>query len=114
MTDGVPGLVLRSFSARGHGQCFAAFLTFLPLCLTLPASFLVFLLAAFASCFAFLATPMTDSSSSPETPRSDGCHLPRWMHLKPGGWAADHGHGQYPARADQCPRPRKRRAARGA
>jgi phosphoserine phosphatase len=85
VTDGVPGLVLRSFSARGHGQCFAAFLTFLLLCLTLPTSFLVFLLAAFASCFAFLAAPMTDSSSSPETPRSDGCHLPRLMHLKPRG-----------------------------
>jgi hypothetical protein len=78
-------LVLRSFSAGGHAQCFAAFLTFLPLCLTLPTPFLGLLLAAFASCFAFLATPMTDSSSPPDTPRSGGCHLPRWTQLKPGG-----------------------------
>jgi hypothetical protein len=80
----IPGLVLRSFSARGNGQRFAAFLTFLPLCLPLPASFLVLLLAAFALCFAFLATPMAGSSSSPDMPRSGGCHLPRWMHLKRG------------------------------
>jgi hypothetical protein len=84
LIDGVPGLVLRSFSARGAGQCFAAFLTFLPLCLTFPASFLVLPLTAFASCFAFLATPMTDSSSSLKTPQSGGCHLPRWVRLKPG------------------------------
>ncbi len=58
-----PGLpCLAIFSDRGQGQCFAAFLTFLPLCLTLPAPFLVLLLVAFASCFAFLATPTTDSS----------------------------------------------------
>ena len=60
VTDEPVLLVLRSLSAPGHGQRFAAFLAFLPLCLTLPAS-LVLLLAAFALCFAFLATPMTDS-----------------------------------------------------
>src|ERR1700750_714445 len=81
-----PGLpCLAIFSDRGHGQCFAAFLTFLPLCLTLPASFLVLPLAAFASRFAFLATPMTGSSSPPDMPRSGGCQLPRWTQLKPGG-----------------------------
>jgi len=85
VTGGPVLLVLRSFSAPGHGQCFAAFLTFLPLCLTLPAPFFVLLLAAFASRFAFLATPITGSSSSPDMSRSGACHLPRWMQLKPGG-----------------------------
>jgi hypothetical protein len=33
---------------------------------------------------AFLAAPMTSSSSSPDTPRSGGCHLPRCMQRKPG------------------------------
>src|ERR1700730_3176301 len=73
---------------REPGQCFAAFLAFFPLCLTLPASFLVLPLTALASRLAFLPRPMTGSfcvlrhqrchirtafpAELPETRRSDG------------------------------------------
>src|SRR5690348_13727063 len=46
---------------REPGQCFAAFLAFFPLRLTLPTSFLVLPLTALASRLAFLPRPMTGS-----------------------------------------------------
>ena len=84
-------------------QCFAAFLAFLPLCLALPAPFLVLPLIDFAPCLAFLATPMADScvlGKGPANPGiggarswisaltrpTGGCHLPRWMLCKPCGY----------------------------
>jgi hypothetical protein len=42
---------------RVPGQCFTAFLAFFPLCLALPASFLVFLLTALALFLALLPGP---------------------------------------------------------
>src|SRR5436190_434253 len=52
----------RAVSAGSPDQCFAAFLAFLPLCLTLPAPFLALPFTDLAPCLAFLATPMTNSS----------------------------------------------------
>src|SRR5690348_9234114 len=52
----------RAVSAGSPDQCFAAFLAFLPLCLTLPAPFLALPFIDFAPRLASLATPITDSS----------------------------------------------------
>jgi hypothetical protein len=59
---------------RESGQCFAAFLTFFPLCLALPASFLVLPLTALASRLAFLPRPITGSFCAlprPALPHTD-------------------------------------------
>jgi len=53
-------------------QCFAAFLVFLPLCLALPAPFLVLPLIDFAPCLAFLATRMADSCVLGKGPANPG------------------------------------------
>src|ERR1700683_4068919 len=82
-------------------HCFAALLAFLPLCLALPASFLVLPLIDFAPCLALLATPMADSSVLDEPVAA----------LFPAGWTAN-----LAVFAASLPRPgvtRGRRSRRG-
>src|ERR1700683_1369189 len=70
-------------------QCFAAFFAFLPLCLTLPASFLVLPFIDFAPCLAFLATPTADSSVL-DKPVAVICHAgccPNLADLVPASYA---------------------------
>src|SRR6185312_10239549 len=57
---------------REPGQCFAAFLAFFPLCLTLLASFLVLPFATLALRLAFLPRPMTGSFC---VLRHQRCHI---------------------------------------